>query len=315
MGTIVEFGPDPAIPPPYRLQLRRPKRDAAGQNRSTPYNAALEQAEATLQQSEADLLQLQAKLRQAERDGSGPRTCCPTSRLPKRLRHGAGTTKSAKANVAAGVAAIRQKRPPRIPPESIWAIAPSVAGRRHDHRTPREHRANRGRRPQRPQLVPHRQGPAEDAGVGFGQRGRHRADPRWTCPCTSRWTLTTGHCSRRSDPDPHERPDDAKRGHLHGDRDGRQFPRQTLALHDGQRAIRGRKAARGCCWRPTRRCAGRRRRNRSTPAAGGWTAIAPAASQERGRLWIANAGGLVRPLDVKIGATDGTMTEISGDGT
>ena len=35
-------------------------------------------------------------------------------------------------------------------------------------------------------------------------------------------------------------------------------------------------------------------------------------SQERGRLWVVNPGGLVRPVEVTVGATDGTMTEISG---
>jgi HlyD family secretion protein len=37
-------------------------------------------------------------------------------------------------------------------------------------------------------------------------------------------------------------------------------------------------------------------------------------SQERGCLWVETSGGLVRPLHVVVGATDGTMTEISGEG-
>ena len=34
--------------------------------------------------------------------------------------------------------------------------------------------------------------------------------------------------------------------------------------------------------------------------------------QEHGRLWVVNQNGLVQPLEVTVGATDGTMTEISG---
>jgi HlyD family secretion protein len=35
-------------------------------------------------------------------------------------------------------------------------------------------------------------------------------------------------------------------------------------------------------------------------------------SQERGRLWVISQSGLVRPLEVAVGATDGAVTEISG---
>jgi HlyD family secretion protein len=37
-------------------------------------------------------------------------------------------------------------------------------------------------------------------------------------------------------------------------------------------------------------------------------------SAKQGRLWILNRRGMVQPLDVTMGATDGTTTEISGDG-
>jgi HlyD family secretion protein len=36
-------------------------------------------------------------------------------------------------------------------------------------------------------------------------------------------------------------------------------------------------------------------------------------SQDRGRLWVVNPSGQARPLEVIVGATDGTMTEIRGD--
>jgi HlyD family secretion protein len=37
-------------------------------------------------------------------------------------------------------------------------------------------------------------------------------------------------------------------------------------------------------------------------------------SKERGRLWVETRGGRVRPLDVTLGISDGTMTEVSGKG-
>lgn len=40
----------------------------------------------------------------------------------------------------------------------------------------------------------------------------------------------------------------------------------------------------------------------------------PTTSPERGRVWVVNPNGLVQPLEVAVGATDGTSTEISGNG-
>jgi HlyD family secretion protein len=42
------------------------------------------------------------------------------------------------------------------------------------------------------------------------------------------------------------------------------------------------------------------------------SAKAPNSREDRGRVWIAD-GKFVKPIDVQIGATDGTQTEISGD--
>ncbi|MCE5267918.1 MAG: efflux RND transporter periplasmic adaptor subunit [Planctomycetaceae bacterium] len=41
-------------------------------------------------------------------------------------------------------------------------------------------------------------------------------------------------------------------------------------------------------------------------------AAEPAPSQNRGRLWVVTQRGLVRPLEVTVGATDGTTTAVSG---
>ncbi len=40
----------------------------------------------------------------------------------------------------------------------------------------------------------------------------------------------------------------------------------------------------------------------------------PASPEDRGCLWVEADGGLVRPLEVTVGASDGTMTEVSGSG-
>jgi HlyD family secretion protein len=37
-------------------------------------------------------------------------------------------------------------------------------------------------------------------------------------------------------------------------------------------------------------------------------------TEDRGRVWVLTSGGLVRPLEVAIGASDGAVTEISGEG-
>jgi HlyD family secretion protein len=42
-------------------------------------------------------------------------------------------------------------------------------------------------------------------------------------------------------------------------------------------------------------------------------AAEPARTQEYGRVWVATSSTLVRPVKVKLGVTDGTMSEISGD--
>jgi HlyD family secretion protein len=45
------------------------------------------------------------------------------------------------------------------------------------------------------------------------------------------------------------------------------------------------------------------------------TGVAQSISSEKGQgcLWVAAEGGLVQPVSVKVGTTDGTMTEVSGD--
>ena len=51
------------------------------------------------------------------------------------------------------------------------------------------------------------------------------------------------------------------------------------------------------------------------PAARGTLAADTSAKPKdgAGRVWVLGQNGLVRPLEVKVGATDGTITEVSGD--
>jgi HlyD family secretion protein len=82
-------------------------------------------------------------------------------------------------------------------------------------------------------------------------------------------------------------------------------------------------------WRPPRPelIAPEARQQAASPAKGGGVegrarrgspgdapaAKSPKGREERGRVWI-KEGSFVRPLDVKVGVTDGSVTEISGDG-
>ena len=52
---------------------------------------------------------------------------------------------------------------------------------------------------------------------------------------------------------------------------------------------------------------------RGGPADGGKPTLSPKERADRGRLWIKD-GDFVRPLEVQIGISDGTNTEVSGDG-
>ena len=111
-GLILEFGPDPHDPAKlidYGSVVE--KGTVLAKIDPTPYEAALEQAEATLERSQADLLQLDAKYEQTNRSGSGPKVCCPREAIADTDYDTAlAKYKSAKANVAVGKATIRQNK-------------------------------------------------------------------------------------------------------------------------------------------------------------------------------------------------------------
>jgi len=112
MGLILEFGPDPHDPAKlidYGSVVE--KGALLAKLDPTPYKAALEQAEATLQKSEADQLQLEAKSRQAEREWKRAKSLLPQKAIADTDYDTAlANYEVAKANVAAGVATIRQNK-------------------------------------------------------------------------------------------------------------------------------------------------------------------------------------------------------------
>ena len=112
MGLILEFGPDPHDPAKlidYGSVVE--KGALLAKLDPTPYKAALEQTEATLQKSEADQLQLEAKSRQAEREWKRAKSLLPQKAIADTDYDTAlANYEVAKANVAAGVATIRQNR-------------------------------------------------------------------------------------------------------------------------------------------------------------------------------------------------------------
>jgi HlyD family secretion protein len=112
MGLILEFGPDPRDPAKLIDYGSVVKKGALlAKIDPTPYKAALEQAEATLQKSEADQLQLEAKSRQAAREWKRAKSLLPQKAIADTdYDTDLANYEVAKANVASGMATIRQNR-------------------------------------------------------------------------------------------------------------------------------------------------------------------------------------------------------------
>ena len=112
MGLIQEFGPDPRDPArsiDYGSVVE--KGTLLAKIDATPYEAALEQAEATLEKSEADRLQFEAKCEQAEQEWRRAESLLASKAIAASDYDIARANyKSAKANVAVGKAAVRQNK-------------------------------------------------------------------------------------------------------------------------------------------------------------------------------------------------------------
>jgi HlyD family secretion protein len=111
-GLILEFGHDlhdPAKLIDYGSAVEQGT--VLARIDSTPYDAALEQAEATLERSEADLLQLEAKHEQAKQEWKRAESLLPKKAIADTdYDTTLANYKSARANVAVGKATIRQNK-------------------------------------------------------------------------------------------------------------------------------------------------------------------------------------------------------------
>ena len=110
MGQILEFGTDPHDPSkPVDYGTTVEKGTVLARIDSIPYDAALAQAEATLERSKADLLQLEAKCYQAEQDLKRAETLKPKGAISdSEYDSTVANCQVAKANIAVGKATIRQ---------------------------------------------------------------------------------------------------------------------------------------------------------------------------------------------------------------
>ena len=111
-GLIVSFGPDPRSSSKLIDYGSVVEKDTIlARIDPTFYEATLEQMEATLQHSEANQLQLEAKCRQAEREWDRAKVLFPQKAIADTDYDTAQSEcESAKANVASGLATIRQNK-------------------------------------------------------------------------------------------------------------------------------------------------------------------------------------------------------------
>ena len=129
--------------------------------------AQVAQNKAQVQYAQANLKQLQAKLYQASREWGRAQKLGPSDALSQSDYDAAQSGyETAKANVDVGKAQVIQARK---------AVAQSEASLRRAqqnlnyHRSPGQHRPNRGFQPQRPQPLSHRQGLDPHPGLGLGE--------------------------------------------------------------------------------------------------------------------------------------------------
>ena len=207
------------------------------------YKAQVHQAQATLESSKANLLQLQAYADQTEQEWKRAVTLVPAKAIAETdYDLDVANYKAAKANVAVGVATIKQN-------EAALALAKTnleytvikspVEGVIVDREV------NVGQTvvsSLSAEPVPHRQGSAADPGLGFGQRGGHRPHPRGHARKLCRRCLSQRDFPGQGDPNPLECHDDAERRHLYGGGRDRQRGRPTVALSDSEPPVRDRTA-------------------------------------------------------------------------
>jgi len=317
MGLITEFGPDPRDenrPVDYCSVVE--KGTVLARIDPTPYQAALDQAEATLERSKADLLQIEAKYEQAQQEWKRAESLRPKGAIAETdYDLTVANYKAAKANVAVGKATIRQNEASlRVAKTNLdyTTITSPVRGVVIDRRV------NIGQTVVASLNAPSLFLIAKDlrrmqvwASVNEADIGRIRVG------MPVRFTV-----------DAH--PGDIFRGKVSQIRlnaamtqnivtytcvvttdnpDGKLLPYLTanvqFELDERSDVLLVPNAA--LRWKP--------RASQVDPAVGE-TALPSAEStgEDRGRLWIPSGSGFVRPLEVAVGNSDSAMTEISGSG-
>jgi len=315
-GLIVACGPDPRTPSKLIDYGSVVEKDTIlARIDPTPYEAALEQMEATLEHSEANLLQLEAKFRQAEREWKRAETLVPDNAI-------AGTDydlaqsdyEAAKANLAAGKAMIRQNKASVKTARvnlGYCTIKSPVRG------TILDRRVNIGQTVVASLNAPSLFLIAKDltrmqvwASVNEADIGRIRLDMpvRFTVDAHPEETFSGNVTQIRMNAQMTQNVVTYTVIVTTDNSHGKLLPyltanvqfevdKRSNVLLVPNAALR---------WTPEA--------DQLDPAVDKIAITAePATAQDHGRLWVVTDNGRVRPLEVTIGATDGTATEVSGN--
>jgi HlyD family secretion protein len=326
MGSVLEFGPDLNHPGKSVDFCSVVAKDALlAKIDPTPYEAALEQAEAQLERSEVDLLQLEARCEQSEQDWKRAKQLQEANRrLQKTDKNlvvisdtdydlAAANYKVAKANVAVGKATIRQnKASVRVAKTNLGyaTIKSPVRGVILDRRV------NVGQTVVANLNTPSLFLIAKDltkmqvwASVNEADIGRIRLDMpvQFTVDAYENQTFHGKVTQIRMNAQMTQNVVTYTVIVTTDNSDGRLLPYLTANVKfevdkRSQVFLVPNAALR---WTPES--------GQIDPSVDQKTlSEETSTSQERGRLWIVAKNGLVQPLEVRVGATDGTMTEVGG---
>jgi HlyD family secretion protein len=313
-GLIVAFGDDPHNPSKFTDYCTVVEKDAVlARIDPTFYEATLEQAEATLQNSEANLLQLEAKLKKARREWRRAESLHPVKAIADTDYDTAlADYESAQANVAAGKAMIRQNKA-SVKTARInlgyCTIKSPVRG------TIIDRRVNIGQT-----VVANLNAPslfliAKDLGkmqvwasVNEADIGRIRLNMpvRFTVDAHEGQTFYGKVTQIRMNAQMTQNVVTYTVIVTTDNSDGRLLPYLTANVQfqvdkKSQVLLVSNAALR---WTPEP--------EQVDPTVDKTLLVQAAQSQKSGHLWIVGKNGLVRPLKVTVGATDGTITEVGG---
>jgi len=317
MGSILEFGPDPHDTTKlidYGSVVE--KGSVLARIDPTPYEAALDQAEATLERSQADLLQLEAKYEQAEQEWKRAESLRPLKAIADTdYDTTLANYKAAKANVAVGKATIRQN-------EASLRVAKTNLGYTTIKSPVRgviiDRRVNIGQTVVASLNAPSLFLIAKDlrrmqvwASVNEADIGRIRADMpvRFTVDAYPGEMFRGKVTQVRMNATMTQNVVTYTVVVTTDNSNGKLLPYLTanVQFEVDQRSNVLLVPNAALRWKP--------QASQIDPAEGDTMPLsAESSTQEHGYLWIMANGGFVRPLEVVVGTSDGTMTEINGSG-